>query len=448
MIKTSDFRASRFSKTSRKSLRVRNQNTPLISSSLHYEVLHADGHETPEKSLVPYAIQQPIVPEKTQDLVRWLKRPVALEAEKVMQFVPDPEADSELRKAQQTAMEIKISRLFEGNKRSAGTDEGSLQNDLLSPFTQYFLRNRDIRQEETAIRRALDSLKFDLTATNERKRTIDEKRNLVNDYVKWIDRQIHVSTAVRDQTARRAARDQRQCERAIQNRMEYIIKITYGLIIEMMIKRVELRKAFRARKKWRLFMAAFEEKLGKTFYDITDFCGFYEMAAAVLKLCTEMQDSERLQLDTAHCEAEIKPEEWEAEKANLEERLRERMSMRNRLATELIELQNLNQFHKNVHESDREEWERLVEGVDDISFSIRSLTGTLQNAFPQDNLQRLEAYERFLIVTGRVERRFQKLLGPQLDYDNVFRAKIPDEKLVERLPDPTCDLTRLPNCYR
>ena len=84
-------------------------------------------------------------------------------------------------------------------------------------------------------------------------------------------------------------------------------------------------------------------------------------------------------------------QEWGAEKANLEHRLRERLSVRDHTATELIDLQSLNRSHKNTHESDRAEWERLLEGVDDLSYRIRSLTGIPERHFPCDNLQRLEA---------------------------------------------------------
>ena len=112
----------------KRNIRDKNEDPTLILGH-HDSPLEEDGvsgggkRKGDQQSLVPYALQQPIVPLKTQELVQWLKRPATLVAERVEKFIPDPEADSNLRKLQQTAMEIKISRLFEGNNKTARDDK-------------------------------------------------------------------------------------------------------------------------------------------------------------------------------------------------------------------------------------------------------------------------------------------------------------------------------------
>ncbi|GAU93991.1 hypothetical protein RvY_05840 [Ramazzottius varieornatus] len=74
-------------------------------------------------SLVPYEIKSPIVPEETQNLIYRLKQPKKpLVLDEIPVFVPDPEADHDLRYAQQAAVQGKISHIFEGNKKVREAD--------------------------------------------------------------------------------------------------------------------------------------------------------------------------------------------------------------------------------------------------------------------------------------------------------------------------------------
>ena len=99
------------------------QNTDLSMGRISDGLLYTSDIEIIYKknthgSLVPYEIKAPIVPEETQNLIYRLKlpkKPVVLE--EVPVFEPDPEADHDLKYAQQAAVESKIGHMFEGNKK-------------------------------------------------------------------------------------------------------------------------------------------------------------------------------------------------------------------------------------------------------------------------------------------------------------------------------------------
>ncbi|GAU93990.1 hypothetical protein RvY_05839 [Ramazzottius varieornatus] len=138
------------------------------------------------------------------------------------------------------------------------------------------------------------------------------------------------------------------------------------------------------------------------------------MSQAVLELCTENKDKEKVQLDRALREAEVRPEEWTAEKTALEKLVVQSFGERDHLSNMLIELQNLNRFHKNNHESDKQEWQRLTERIDDMTYSIQSSMGCSNAYLPTDHVQRLQIFERYLILSEIVEEKLKKIYGPQL----------------------------------
>lgn len=83
-------------------------------------------------------------------------------------------------------------------------------------------------------------------------------------------------------------------------------------------------------------------------------------------------------------------QEWTAEKTALDKLVVQSLGERDHLSNMLIELQNLNRFHKNNHESDKQEWQRLTERIDDITYSIQSSMGCSSAYLPTDHVQRLQ----------------------------------------------------------